>query len=178
MSAYKIVQKINDLNSGISTSQPISLKSGYLRIVPETDAYVEVDSSPGVSTSSSIWIKSGQELILKETVISQRVVGVITGTKTTVLLPEGTFSQFSVGDCVELTGISPSGINTTFASIDSVDSQGGIAGGFSKKIILNWNTLGIPSLPTDSDGELRKVIKIAASSTGKVHITEIQIAGG
>ena len=97
MSAYKIVQKISDLSTGISTSGPIALKSGYLRIVPETDAYIEVDSNPGVSTSNSIWAKAGTELILKETVVSQRVVGVDTGATTTIYLPEGTFSSFSVG---------------------------------------------------------------------------------
>ena len=178
MSAYKIVQKISDLSSGISTSGPIALKSGYLRIVPETDAYIEIGSDPGVSTSSSLWVKAGNELILRETVISQRVVGVDTGATTTVYLPEGTFSEFSVGDYVELTGIAPSGINTTFASVATVDASGGVNGGFSRKLTLNWDTSSGLSSPTDADGELRKVIKVAASSTGKVHVTEVQIAGG
>lgn len=178
MSAYKIVQKISDLSTGISTSGPIALKSGYLRIVPETDAYIEVNSNPGVSTSNSIWVKAGTELILKETVVSQRVVGVDTGATTTIYLPEGTFSSFSVGDYVELTGIAPAGINTTFASIATIDATGGINGGFSRKLTLNWNTSSGLSAPTDTEGELRKVVKIAASSTGKVHITEVQIAGG
>jgi hypothetical protein len=177
MSAYKIVQKISDLSTGISTSDSIAVKSGYFRIVPETDAYVEIGTSPGVSTTNSIWVKAGTELILKETPISQKIVGITTGTTTIVYIPEGTFSDFSIGDTVQLTGISPSGINTSSASISAIDTTGGVGGGFSRKISLSWDTSS-QSAPTNTNGELRRVIKIGASSTGKVHITEIQIAGG
>lgn len=175
MLAYKIVQKFEEFPAGIHTSGPIALKSGYLRIISENDTHIEVGSNPIIS-SSSVWIPKNYELILKETVISQKVVGITTGTSTTVILPEGTYSQFSVGDYVELTGISPAGINTNFAEISSIDSSGGITGGYSRKITLNWNTSSQGAV-TDATGELRRVIKIGASS-GKVHITEIQIAGG
>lgn len=177
MSAYKIVQKISDLSTGITTSDPIAVKTGYFRIVPETDCYIEIGTTPFISTTNSIWIKAGNELILKESPVSQRIVGVTTGSSTVVYIPEGTFSEFSVGDTVELTGIAPSGINTNSATVLSIDATGGVNGGFSRKITLNWNT-STQSAPTDQTGELRKVIKIGASSSGKVHITEVQIAGG
>jgi hypothetical protein len=177
MSAYKIVQTIDNLSSGISTSGPIPVKSGYFRIVPEADSYISIGSTTGISTSNSIWVKGGSEIILKETIISQKIVGVTTGTTTTILLPEGTFSEFSVGDYVELTGISPSGINTNYASIASVDANSGLNGGYSRKLTLNWNTSG-QSTVTDPVGELRKVVKITSSSSSTVHITEVQIAGG
>lgn len=177
MSAYKIVQNIDDLSSGISTSGPIPVRSGYFRIVPETDAYISIGATVGVSTTNSIWVKGGTELLLRETVVSQRVVGVSTGATTTILLPEGTFSEFSVGDYVELTGISPSGINTNYASVASVDANAGLNGGYSRKLTLNWDTSS-QGVVSDSVGELRKVVKITASSSGTVHITEVQIAGG
>ena len=117
MSVYKIVQKITPLTmtGAAVTSNPIALRSGFLRIVPEQDAYVEVSPTPTISTSTSasIFVKAGTELVLKETAITQTIVGVTTGTTTIVTLPEGTFSDFSAGDIVELTGVVPSGINTT-----------------------------------------------------------------
>lgn len=182
MPALKIVQKLDSLTmtGGITTSAPIALKSGYLRIVPESNCYIEVNSSPTISTSTSIWVAAGQELILKETVIAQTTVGVQTGATTVITLPEGTFSDFSAGDVVELTGIAPSGINTTSATVASVDATNVAGtGGFNRVLTLNWDTSGISSPITDSNGVLRRVVKVAASAaSGKVHITEVQIAGG
>lgn len=184
MSAYKIVQKITPLTmtGGITTSGPIALKSGYLRIVPEQDAYIEVGPSPTISTTTnaSIFVKSGNELLIKDIVIAQTVVAIQTGTATTVRLPEGTFSDFSSGDVVELTGIVPSGINTTAATILSVDATNSAGtGGFNRVITLNWNTSSQGGQITNSNGSLRRVTKVAATAaSGKVHITEVQIAGG
>jgi hypothetical protein len=184
MSAYKIVQKITPLTmtGGITTSNPIALKSGYLRIVPEQDAYIEVSSSPTISTSTnaSVFVKGGTEFLIKETVIAQTVVAVQTGTATTVTIPEGTFSDFSSGDIVELTGIVPSGINTTSATVASVDATNDAGtGGFNRIITLNWDTSTQGAAITTPTGVLRRVTKVAASAaSGKVHITEVQIAGG
>jgi hypothetical protein len=181
MSAYKIVQTIDALvtSGGITTSAPISLKSGYLRIVPEAAAYVDVSATPGINTSTSVWIPAGSEFIWRENIGSQKVVGVATGTTTTITLPEGNFTEFSIGDYVELTGISPSGINTNFTSVASINSSlNSVTGGFSRVLTLNWNTTS-QGVVTNSVGEIRKVVKVAASAaSGKVHITEVQIAGG
>ena len=164
------------------TSGPIALKSGFLRIVPEQDAYVEVAPTPTISTSTnaSIFVKAGTELILRDTPITQTVVGVTTGTTTVVTLPEGTFSDFSAGDIVELTGIVPAGINTTAATVASVDATNRAgAGGFNRVITLTWNTSSQGAPITTSTGVLRRTTKVAAyGAGGKLHITEIQIAGG
>lgn len=164
------------------TSGPIALRSGFLRIVPEQDAYVEVAPTPTISTSTnaSIFVKAGTELILRDTPITQTVVGVTTGTTTVVTLPEGTFSDFSAGDIVELTGIVPAGINTTAATVASVDATNRAgAGGFNRVITLTWNTSSQGAPITTSTGVLRRTTKVAAyGAGGKLHITEIQIAGG
>ncbi|NBV99358.1 MAG: hypothetical protein EBR67_07610 [Proteobacteria bacterium] len=164
--------------SGISTSGPIALKSGYLRIIPSQNAYIEVGASPGINTSTSIWVAANTELILKESVRSEPVVGIITGTSTTVIFPEGTGSAFEAGDYVELTGIAPSGINTTFAQVSSVDKTTSYNGYHNTRLVLNWNTSS-QSAVTDADGELRKVTKIAAfnesSNPNIIHITEVQV---
>ena len=183
MSVYKIVQKITPLTmTGVAvTSNPIALRSGFLRIVPEQDAYVEVAPTPTISTttSASIFIKAGTELVLKETAITQTIVGVTTGTTTIVTLPEGTFSDFSAGDIVELTGIVPAGINTTAATVASVNATNSAGtGGFNRVITLTWNTSSQGPVTT-STGVLRRTTKVAAyGASGKLHITEIQIAGG
>jgi hypothetical protein len=184
MSVYKIVQKITPLSmTGVAvTSNPIALRSGFLRIVPEQDAYVEVAPTPTISTSTnaSIFVKAGTELILRDTPINQTIVGVTTGTTTVVTLPEGTFSDFSAGDIVELTGIVPAGINTTAATVASVDATNSAgAGGFNRVITLTWNTSSQGAPITTSTGVLRRTTKVAAyGAGGKLHITEIQIAGG
>ena len=78
MSAFKIVQKVAKL-SGISTSEPISLQSGYIRIAPEADTYIEIGYTPTISTSSSLWLKAGETVIVKESVRSQSISGIVTG---------------------------------------------------------------------------------------------------
>jgi hypothetical protein len=164
------------------TSNPIALRSGFLRIVPEQDAYVEVAPTPTISTTTnaSIFVKAGTELILRDTPTTQTIVGVTTGTTTIVTLPEGTFSDFSAGDIVELTGVVPSGINTTAATVASVDATTSAGtGGFNRVITLTWNTSSQGAPITTSTGVLRRTTKVAAfGASGKLHITEIQIAGG
>jgi hypothetical protein len=124
-------------------------------------------------------VKAGTELVLKDTAVTQTIVGVTTGTTTVVTLPEGTFSDFSAGDIVELTGIVPAGINTTAATVASVDATNDAGtGGFNRVITLTWNTSSQGPVTT-STGVLRRTTKVAAyGASGKLHITEIQIAGG
>lgn len=183
MSAYKIVQKIPSLTigsaAGISTSGPISIKSGYFRIVPTGNAYIELDANPGINTSTSIWVAANSELILKESIRSEPVIGIQTGTTTTVIFPEGTGSAFNVGDYVQLTGVTPSGINTTFAEVASVDRTTGYNGYHNTRLVLNWNTTAQSATPTVSNAELRKVTKVAAyndsANPNTIHITEVQV---
>lgn len=182
MSAFKVVQKIPSLvigsTAGISTTGPISLKSGYIRIVSTGNAYIDIGYSPGISTSNSFWVPANNEVIIKEKIVSQPVVGVTTGATTTLTLPEGTSSSFSVGDYVELSGISTTGINTNFARVSSVNNSTSVGGFYGTKLEIDWNTTS-QSPVTNVSGELRKAIKIAAyndsASSNTIHITEVQV---
>ena len=175
MSAFKIVQKVAKI-SGTSTSDPISLQSGYLRIAPEADTYVEIGYTPTISTSTSLWLKAGEVAIIKEPVRSQGIVGVSTGTTTTISLPGGTGSCVDIGDYVALTGIQPSGINTTFAQVSNILRMDPRNGFQSDRIVLNWNTSAITGVITaTSSAEIRKSVKVATNSSGATHITEVQI---
>ena len=182
MSAFKIVQKIPSLTigsaSGISTTGPIALKSGYLRIVSTGNAYIEIGTNPGINTTTSIWVSANSELILKETVRSQPTVGIITGTTTTVIIPEGTSCAFDVGDYVELTGINTTGINTNSAQVVYVDNTTSYDGYHNTRLSLNWNTSSRPPV-TNGNGELRKITRVAAYNDSvtpnTIHITEVQV---
>jgi len=175
MSAFKIVQKVAKL-SGISTSEPISLQSGYIRIAPEADTYIEIGYTPTISTSSSLWLKAGETVIVKESVRSQSISGIVTGSSTIVTLPSGTTSSVSVGDYVSLSGIEPSGINTVFAEVSNILSTDPRNGYQSDRVVLNWDTSSITGIiTTTSSAEIRKSIKVAADSGGATHITEVQI---
>jgi hypothetical protein len=146
MSAFKIVQNIETVavsSTGISTSSPIPLRSGYLKISSDENVYVELSPTPTLSTSS-LWIAAGETIILKETVTSQRLVGIATGTTTHLYLPEGTFSDFAIGDYVQVTGIGyTSDLNTDFAEVISVDTTQGIDGWYSRKIEIDFDTSAI-----------------------------------
>lgn len=207
MSALKIVQNIETVSvatsSGISTSAPIPLKSGYLRITPDQNAYIDVGYDPNLSTSS-LWLSAGDSILIKETVISQKIVGVQTGATTNLILPEGTFSQFNAGDYVEIIGINTTGIVTNFSRVISVDVVHHNMGGYSRKIEVDLNSSsfgGIPPwnpdyylpegmIPTTGHtlegnlaypSELRRVVKVGVKADGSavnLHITEVQISGG
>ena len=56
MAAFKVVQEITSLD-GNATSDPISLKSGYLRVTPAGgDAFVSVGSNPTATDNQSIFV--------------------------------------------------------------------------------------------------------------------------
>ena len=63
MAAFKVVQEITSLD-GNATSDPISLKSGYLRITPAGgDAFVSVGSNPTATDNQSIFVPIDLSLI-------------------------------------------------------------------------------------------------------------------
>lgn len=182
---FKIVQTIPDLIlssvGGISTTSPISVKTGYFRITPEDDAYIEIGVNPGVSsTSSSLWVAGKQSVVIKETKGSQTFSGIQTGTSTKIFLKEGLGSTFEVDDYISITGVTPSGINTSITRVTAVDQSSDYYGYITTRITTDWNTSSIGSTVTNPSGELRKVLKIAALNDGSgantIHITEVQVS--
>jgi hypothetical protein len=184
MAAFKIVQNLDSLIlplSGVQTSNPIPLKTGYLRVRAESDCYLEIGYNPtGINTTSSLWIDRSETLVLKENIASHKVAGVTTGTQTIIDFPQGTGTPVLINDYVSLSGIQPVGINTNYARVSQVYNSSGVDGFYSTRIALDWNTSTITGIVTVSnDAEVRKSVKISALDGGfgpnKVHITEIQI---
>lgn len=182
---FKIVQKIPDISitnvGGISTSGPIAMKTGCFRIVSKDDAYIEFGTFPGISTTSSFWIAGKQVVVVKNSAKSQSFAGIQTGTTTKIYLKEGIGCAFEVGEYISIDGPALGGIGTNMALISSIDYDRNYYGYPTTKITVNWNTASQPPA-SDTTGEMRSVIKIAAANDGtganKIHITEVQVSSG
>ncbi len=167
--------------SGTSSQSEIIVKqSDTLRVVSaDSGCHVAIGTNP-TATNSNYYVASGESVTLSiGPVKCQKVVGVTTGSTTIIDFPSGTGSPFEVGDTVQLTGISPSGINTNFAYVSSVDSSSGYDGYFSTRITLDLNTSAQGEV-TNSYGELREVFKVAgktAGSSGTLYLHQVQISG-
>ena len=176
MAAFKVVQEITSLD-GNATSDPISLKSGYLRVTPAGgDAFVSVGSNPTATDNQSIFVPIDTPTVFKESVASIQTVSVTNASAAIKFgFPSGIEAPFVVGDTVAVTGCSPAGINTTSASVTAVTGPDPINGVQSGTVTLGYGDANLAA--TDAVGEIRKVVKVAVRGTGKTHISEVQIVG-
>lgn len=155
--------------------------SNTLRLVSVTgDAHVKVGTNPTATTADYYIPAGGTATLGIGRPSSQKIVGVTTGTTTIVDFPEGSGCPFEVGDRVEITGISPSGINTNSVVIASIDrTSATLNADYAGKVrmTLTWNTASQGAV-TDSEGEVRKVVKVAAlGSGGSLYAQQVQISG-
>lgn len=186
MYVFKVVQNVPDLSVSVGsavTTDYISLKTGYLAISAEVGCYVEVGNSPSISTtSSSTWVSTNETFVFKDSAASNKIVGVTTGSITTLDFPEGTGCPVSVGDIVSVSGVYPIGINTTNALVTEITNGIGAGGFRTSRIILDYDTSSVVGvITTTENAEIRRAIRIAAQasgSSGTVHITEVQLATG
>ena len=176
MAAFKVVQEITSLD-GNATSDPISLKSGYLRVTPAGgDAFVSVGSNPTATDNQSIFVPIDTPTVFKESVASIQTISVTNASAAIKFgFPSGIEAPFVVGDTVAVTGCAPSGINTTSASVTAVTGPDPINGVQSGTVTLGYGDANLTA--TDAVGEIRKVVKVAVRGTGKTHISEVQIVG-
>ena len=176
MAAFKVVQEITSLD-GNATSDPISLKSGYLRVTPAGgDAFVSVGSNPTATDNQSIFVPIDTPTVFKESVASIQTASVTNASAAIKFgFPSGIEAPFVVGDTVAVTGCAPAGINTTSASVTAVTGPDPINGVQSGTVTLGYGDANLTA--TDAVGEIRKVVKVAVRGTGKTHISEVQIVG-
>jgi len=176
MAAFKVVQEITSLD-GNATSDPISLKSGYLRVTPAGgDAFVSVGSNPTATDNQSIFVPIDTPTVFKESVASIQTVSVTNASAAIKFgFPSGIEAPFVVGDTVAVTGCAPAGINTTSASVTAVTGPDPINGVQSGTVTLGYGDANLAA--TDAVGEIRKVVKVAVRGSGKTHISEVQIVG-
>ena len=116
-----------------TTSSALSVQSKVLRVVATAGAFIGIGTNPTASVTD-YYVPSGGTATLALNLASQRVIGIITGTTTTITFPEGTGSPFVVGDYVSLTSVGQSYYNFTHQPVTTVDASSGVNGYYSTRI--------------------------------------------
>jgi hypothetical protein len=164
--------------SGLTTS--FSVQSDVLRVVAvSSGVFVSVGANP-TATTSDYYIPAGSSATLALTKASNRVVGVTTGTTTTIDFAQGTQSPFGIGDHVSLSGALESLYNFNHARVLSVDTSSSYDGYFQSRIIVDYNSSGILTAFSSKDATLRNSLRLAArteGSAGTLYAQQVQISG-
>lgn len=168
--AIKVVQNVNRITANVSTattSNPIALKSGYLRVSTGlTSVYVEIGSEP-VATINSFQIGSYGNEVLKERLARQKIAGITTGTTTIVSFSENAGNPFLVGDYVTIQNAQPAGINTEHKLVTEV---------LNDSLTISHNSSSIVGVITTTNANIARSVKVsvlAADGSQNVSITEI-----
>jgi hypothetical protein len=169
--AVKIVQTVNKItaNPGVAgTSNPIALKSGYIRISIASSGvgcYVATGNDP-VATTNDFHISTYSAEVLKERIARQKIVGITTGTTTTVTFDNNAGNPFLSTDYVTIQNAPTAGINTTHRSIVSLTDS---------SVTINFNSSSITS-PDITGADLVRSVKVSAYTTDPnigISVTEI-----
>ena len=168
--AIKVVQKVKRITANASTptlSDPIALKSGYLRVSTGlTSVYVETGGTPEATVDSFHLGTYGNE-VLKERIARQRIVGITTGASTVVLFDNNAGNPFLVGDYASIEGVTTAGINTEHKLVSAV---------YNDSLILDYDTSTVTGVITATGASIARSVKVSVlASTGEqpVSITEI-----
>ena len=168
--AIKIVQNVNRVTAVVgsaTTSNPIAIKSGYLRVSTGlTSIYVETGGDP-IATPNSFHIPSYCSEVLKERIARQKVAGITTGTSTIISFDNNAGNPFLVGDYVTIQNAQPSGINTEHKLVTGI-SDGSVT--------ISHNSSSIVGVITTTNANLARSVKISViseSTSQNVSITEI-----
>jgi hypothetical protein len=168
--AIKVVQNVNRLTASVgaaTTSNPISLKSGYLRVSTGlTSIYVETGGDPVATVDSFQLTPYGNE-VLKERIARQRIVGITTGTSTVVIFDNNAGNPFLVGDYASIENVTTAGINTEHKLVTEITDS---------SLTLDYDTSSVAGPIVANGANIARSVKvsvIAASDTQNVSITEV-----
>ena len=190
MSAH---QQVGDLVSFTATdssvqSSAIPQKTQYLRVVAiDQDAHVAVSTNPTATTANYYLVADVPEVISIGKPRSQPVVGITTGSTTIIEFQEGTGSQFTVGDTVNLTVTDQdyydSAVTGSIVTAVNETYEPNADSGYCRRITLAANTTSIATAYSSSNyAELRNVFKVAGIRGGGtnavVKVQQIQVVGG
>jgi len=168
--AIKVVQNVNRITATVGsavTSNPIALKSGYLRVsTGSTSVYIETGETPVATVNSFNLGPFGNE-VLKERIARQRIVGIATGTSTVVLFDNNAGNPFLVGDYASIEGVTTAGINTEHKEVTDV---------YNDSLVLDYDTSSVTGVITATNASIARSVKVSvlsASGDQPVSITEI-----
>ena len=169
--AIKVVQNVNRITATVGsavTSNPIALKSGYLRVSTGlTSVYVETGIGTPVATVDSFHLGPYGNEVLKERIARQRIVGITTGASTVVLFDNNAGNPFLVGDYASIEGVATAGINTEHKEVTEV---------YNDSLVLNYDTSSVTGVITATGASIARSVKVsvlAATGEQPVSITEI-----
>jgi hypothetical protein len=168
--AIKIVQNVNRITAtagAATTSNPIALRSGYIRVSTGlTSVYIEIGGDP-VATTNSFQIGPYGNEVLKERLARQKIAGITTGASTVISFDENAGNPFLVGDYVTIQNAQPAGINTEHRLITAVSND---------SVTISHNSSSIVGIITTTNANIAKSVKVSAitsSGSENVSITEI-----
>ena len=186
-------QPVGDLVSFTATassvqSSALPQKTQYVRVVAVTEpAHIAIGTNPTATTADYYVVGNRPEVISIGKPRSQPVVGITTGTTTTIEFQEGTGSQFTVGDTVNLTVTDQSyyddAVSSAIVTAVNETYEPNADSGYCRRITLSSNTTAIATAYSTSNfAELRNVFKVAglrgASSNAVVKVQQVQVVGG
>ena len=179
--SYKISQYVNPIAASASvatTSNGITLKSGYLRVsAATTGAYIDIGVAP-VAATNTLLVPANTSVVLKDRVARSTIVGITTGTTTILTLDSSTNNPFNVGDYVTIENGSPAGINSVHSLVTATTDSSSYWGGTSiPTITINFNSSSITGVAITAATAARstKISALGAGGATSVSITEIQI---
>jgi hypothetical protein len=165
--ATKIVQNVNRISPTVSvaaTSNPIALKSGYIRVSTGlTAVYVETGSNP-VVTVNSFHLPPYSTEVLKERIARQQIAGITTGSSTLITFGNNAGNPFLVGDYVAIENASPAGINTNYALVSNTTDS---------TVTISYNSSSITGVGI-TNSTLSRAVKVASLADGGA--TNVSIA--
>ena len=189
-------QPVGDLVCFTATSSSVqsaalAQKTQYVsRVAIDQDAHVGIGTNPTATTADYYVVGNRPEVISIGQARSQPVVGIRTGATTTIEFQEGTGSQFTVGDTVNLTVTDQDYYDTavTGAIVTSVNEKSALGSGdgtqgFGRIIVVAANTVAIATAYDSSNyAELRNAFKVAGirsgSSNAVIKVQQVQVVGG
>jgi hypothetical protein len=165
--ATKIVQNVNRISPTVSvaaTSNPIALKSGYIRVSTGlTAVYVETGSNP-VVTVNSFHLPPYSTEVLKERIARQQIAGITTGSSTLITFGNNAGNPFLVGDYVAIENASPAGINTNYSLVSNTTDS---------TVTISYNSSSITGVGA-TNSTLSRAVKVASLADGGA--TNVSIA--
>ena len=138
-----------------ATSVAIALKSGYLRVTigsttGSSGGYIAIGTSP-VVTQDNFHITSYDSSIIKEPMKRHTIVGIATGTTTTISFGENNGHSFVPTDYVTIENAPSVGLNTSHNSIVSITDS---------TITINYNSSSVTS-PNVTGATVSRSVKVA-----------------
>lgn len=162
-------------------SGAIKHQSDSLRVVAiGTFAHVAIGTFPTATRADYMITPDNPQCVALGKPASQQIIGITSGTTTTLDFPEGIGSQFTVGDAVSLTCADQTGFAFTHAIVRTVDTSAGVSprGRFGERITVDHNSsTNTPSeLLSSSFAELRSSFKVGTIThlgIGSVYVQQV-----